>query len=112
MSGFASFVSHSGAAPYQVYVLPQRLDKLTYAGTSAIVFATMNAAKLIPYWALGEFALSTLHISAVLVPVGIISTLLGVYFVKVPPERIYYVLAEILLALISLRLIKSSLVRA
>jgi uncharacterized protein len=105
MSGFTSFVSHSGAPPYQIYVLPQRLDKLVYAGTSAIVFASMNAAKLVPYWALGEFPVSTLKISMMLIPVGVLSTLLGVYLVKVIPEKAYYTLAEILLAAISIQLI-------
>ena len=52
VSGFTSFVSHSGAPPYQVFVLPQRLEKMVYAGTTTIMFAAINAVKLIPYWAL------------------------------------------------------------
>jgi uncharacterized membrane protein YfcA len=35
--GFTSFVSHSGGPPYQVYVLPQRLPKMIYAGTTTIL---------------------------------------------------------------------------
>jgi hypothetical protein len=42
LTGFTSFVSHSGAPPYQVYVLPQKLEKLAYAGTTTILFAIVN----------------------------------------------------------------------
>lgn len=108
LSGFTSFISHAGAPPYQIYVLPQRLDKLVYAGTSAIVFASMNAAKLIPYWALGEFPVSSLKISMLLLPIGILATLLGVYLVKVIPEKTYYLLAEVCLAAISVKLLWDS----
>ena len=34
LTGFTSFVSHAGAPPFQMYMLPQRLDKMVYAGTS------------------------------------------------------------------------------
>ena len=48
VTGFTSFVSHSGAPPYQVYTLPLRLEKAVFAGTSTIAFAVINAVKLIP----------------------------------------------------------------
>ncbi|MEJ1939238.1 TSUP family transporter, partial [Nostoc sp. NIES-2111] len=44
VTGFVSFVSHSGGPPFQVYVLPQRLPKMVFAGTSTILFAIVNAA--------------------------------------------------------------------
>ena len=60
VSGFTSFVSHAGAPPYQMYVLPQRLEKMVYAGTTTILFAVVNAVKLVPYWALGQLSLANL----------------------------------------------------
>ena len=36
IAGFTSFVSHSGAPPYQMYALPQKMPKLVFAGTSTI----------------------------------------------------------------------------
>ena len=48
LAGFTSFISHAGAPPFQIYVLPQRLPKLVFAGTSTILFATINAAKIVP----------------------------------------------------------------
>lgn len=104
VSGFTSFVSHSGGPPYQVYVLPQRLDKIIYAGTTTILFAIVNAAKLIPYWALGQLSLSNIKIASVLVPAGVAATLAGVKLVRVVPERIFFAVVEAGLFLVSLKL--------
>lgn len=49
IAGFTSFVSHTGGPPYQTYVLPQKLPKMMFAGTSTIVFAVINLVKLVPY---------------------------------------------------------------
>ena len=46
ITGFTSFVSHTGGPPYQTYVLPQKLPKMMFAGTSTIVFAVINLVKL------------------------------------------------------------------
>ncbi len=56
IAGFTSFISHSGGPPFQVYVLPLRLPKTVFAGTTTVSFAMINAVKLIPYWALGQFS--------------------------------------------------------
>ena len=66
LTGFTSFVSHSGAPPYQVYTMPLRLSKEVFAGTSTILFAYVNAIKLVPYWALGQFTPNNLKIAALL----------------------------------------------
>jgi uncharacterized membrane protein YfcA len=106
--GFSSFVSHTGGPPYQVYVLPQQLPKIVYAGTTTIVFTVVNLVKLIPYWALGQFSSANLHISAVLVPVAILGTFAGVRLVRVIPERIYFSAVQVMLFLISIKLIWSA----
>ena len=49
LSGFTSFISHAGGPPFQVYLLPQKLPKLVFAGTSTLFFAFINLAKLGPY---------------------------------------------------------------
>ncbi|MEI9901522.1 MAG: sulfite exporter TauE/SafE family protein [Hyphomicrobium sp.] len=49
LTGFTSFVSHAGGPPYQVYTAPLRLEPQLFAGTSVILFALINAVKLIPY---------------------------------------------------------------
>jgi uncharacterized membrane protein YfcA len=103
--GFASFVSHAGAPPFQIYVLPQRLPKAVYAGTSAFTFAAVNAMKLVPYSALGQLSTSNLRLSAWLLLPALIGTQVGRHAVKVIPERIYYGFLQIALGAISLELI-------
>ena len=107
--GFASFVSHSGAPPFQVYVQPQRLPKLVYAGTSALTFAAVNALKLLPYWALGQFSAPNLQLSLVLCLPALIGTQVGRVVVRHVTDRTYYRFLVVALLLVSLELIEKGL---
>jgi uncharacterized membrane protein YfcA len=103
--GFSSFVSHSGGPPYQVYVLPQRLPKTVYAGTTTIVFAAVNAVKLVPYWALGQLNPANLRTSLWLMPIAVGGTFAGVRLVRVLPQRLYFAIVQTLLLLVSIKLV-------
>lgn len=105
LMGFTSFVSHSGGPPYQVYVLPQRLQKLVYAGTTTITFAIINAVKLVPYWALGQFTAANLKTSLYLMPLAVASTWAGIRLVRILPERGYYIFVQLLLFVVSVKLV-------
>lgn len=105
LMGFSSFVSHSGGPPYQVYVLPQQLPKAVYAGTTTILFAIVNAVKLVPYWALGQLQASNLRTTVWLMPVAIAGTLAGVRLVRVIPQRPYYIAVQVMLFAVSVKLI-------
>jgi uncharacterized membrane protein YfcA len=105
VSGFTSFVSHAGAPPYQMYVLPQRLEKMVYAGTTTILFAVVNAVKLVPYWALGQLSFDNLKLAAWLLPGAIAATFAGVWLVKIIPTSLFYRLVIIALFLVSLKLV-------
>ncbi|MEZ0213966.1 MAG: sulfite exporter TauE/SafE family protein [Xanthobacteraceae bacterium] len=107
LTGFTSFVSHAGAPPYQMYVLPQRLPKLVFAGTSTILFAGINAAKLVPYWALGQLNPANLQAAALLAPVAVVGTFAGVWLTRIMPERSFYRLIVAALFLLSLQLLFS-----
>lgn len=82
VAGFTSFVSHAGGPPFQMYAVPLRLAPRIFAGTSVILFAAINAIKLVPYFFLGQFDATNLTTSAVLLPVSIPATFLGVWLVK------------------------------
>ena len=109
IAGFTSFVSHTGGPPYQTYVLPQRLPKMVFAGTSTIVFAIINLVKVIPYWALGQFNVSNLEMAAMLSPVAVAGALLGYKLTSIIPEKLFYRLVEVALFLISLKLVYEAL---
>lgn len=105
LAGFTSFVSHSGGPPYQVYVLPQRLEKMVFAGTSTILFAAINLAKFPAYLSLGQFTGPNLTLAAWLVPVSVLGVLAGWKLVKVLPEAIFFRIVEVALFLVSAKLV-------
>lgn len=105
LTGLTSFVSHSGAPPFQMYVLPQRLEKLQFAGTSTILFAIVNAAKLLPYWELQQFSHFDTSVALWLLPSALIGTIAGAKLTRVIPDKIFFRLVEIALFVISLKLL-------
>ncbi|WP_421698845.1 sulfite exporter TauE/SafE family protein [Ancylobacter sp.] len=105
VSGFTSFVSHGGGPPYQMYVVPQRLPKMVYAGTTTLTFAAINALKLIPYAALGQLNPANLTVTALLMPVAVAATFAGVWLTRRLPEKLFYRLVMAALFLISLKLV-------
>lgn len=105
ITGFTSFVSHSGGPPYQVYVLPLNLSKLVFAGTGTLVFAYINAIKLLPYYFLGQFSIQNLQVAAVLMPVAAASVVGGVRLVKLLPEKLFFQAVTWALLFVSIKLI-------
>lgn len=105
IAGFTSFISHTGGPPFQIYVLPRKLAPALYAGTSAFFFAIVNAAKLVPYYFLGQLNVQNLALSAALAPVGILGVFLGVYLVRRIDARLFYRIAYWLVFLLALQLI-------
>ena len=104
-AGFTSFVSHSGGPPYQVYVLPLKLEKAVFAGTATIAFACINAIKLIPYYALGQLSFASLEKAAILAVPASMAVFAGVWLVKVIPEKLFFQLISWALLAISIKLI-------
>jgi len=105
LAGFTSFVSHSGAPPYQVYTLPLGLSKTVFAGTSTIAFAFVNAVKLIPYWHLGQLSVANLKVAVLLMPVAAAAVFVGVRLVKWLPEALFFRLVTWALLILSCKLL-------
>lgn len=110
LSGFTSFVSHAGAPPYQIYMLPQKLPKMVFAGTTTIVFAAINLAKFLPYSQLHPYSGETLEVAALLLPAALTGTLAGRVLTKWLPEAKFFLAVQIALFLICMRLIAGALV--
>lgn len=105
LSGYASFVAHAGGPPFQIYVLPLKLDPKIYTGTSVRFFAIMNAVKLIPYFALGQLDTENLSVSAALLPVAIVATMAGARVVHYIKPSVFYPLMYIMAFLAALKLL-------
>lgn len=109
LAGFTSFVSHAGAPPYQIYVLPQRLKKTTFAGTSTIVFAAINLAKVGPYMQLRPYSSADLQTVAWLVPTALAGTVMGAWLTRRMPDQWFFRLVQAGLFLVSCKLIVDAL---
>jgi uncharacterized membrane protein YfcA len=107
LSGFTSTLAQAGAPPYQVHVLPQKLDKLTLVGTTVIFFASLNWMKLAPYFALGQFTPENLLTSALLLPLAIATNFFGIWLVRRVKTETFYRIAYVLMFLISAELVRS-----
>ena len=105
IAGFTSFVSHAGGPPYQFYALPLGQDPKLYVGTSVIFFAIVNAVKLLPYFALGQFDPGNLATSAVLMPIAPVATLAGAWIVRRIDRTVFYPFMYIMVFLVGLKLV-------
>jgi uncharacterized membrane protein YfcA len=104
LSGFTSTLVQAGSPPFQVHMLPQRLDKMTFVGTNAIFFAAINTIKVVPYFSLGQFTPHTLEASLLLLPLAIISNFAGIWLVRVTPVEMFYRISYVLMFAISVAL--------
>lgn len=105
VSGFTSFLSQAGGPPYQVHVLPQRLPKMKLVGTTVIFFAIVNALKIGPYFALGQFSTVNFATSMVLLPIAIASNALGIWLVRMTPVEAFYRIAYTIVFAVSVMLL-------
>ncbi|WP_421726364.1 sulfite exporter TauE/SafE family protein [Bauldia sp.] len=109
VAGFTSFVSHAGGPPYQVYAAPLRLQPRIFAATSVVFFAIVNGVKVVPYFFLGQFNPANLMTSAVLLPLSIPATILGVWIVKRIDPKIFYEWIYVLVFVVGAFLVVQSL---
>lgn len=109
LSGFTSFVAHAGGPPFQVHVLPKRLDPKVYTGTSVLFFAVVNAVKVGPYAALGFFDARVLASALVTLPLAALAVRVGARVVRWMPASVFYGFSHVMVVLVGLRLVWVSL---
>ena len=105
LAGFTSFISHSGGPPFQIFTLPQKLAKAEFAGTATIVFAVINAAKIVPYQNLRPYSHETLLDAMVLIPFALIGTVAGAYLTRKISDIWFYRIVQLSLFLVSIKLL-------
>lgn len=92
-SGFTSFVVHAGGPPFAAYVLPLKLKPVVFAGTSAVMFAAINASKWVPYAWLGMIDLRNMATALALLPLAPLGVWAGVWATRRIDPRAFYALA-------------------
>ncbi len=109
LGGFTTMLANAGGPVWQMHLLPQRLDKFTYVGTFAMLFAASDVLKIPAYGALGQLTLENLAVGLFLVPVAIASNYAGIWLVRRTPAERFFRIAYVLMFLISLELIRGAL---
>jgi uncharacterized protein len=105
VAGITSFISHTGGPPFQFYTLPMRMSPVVYSATTAFFFAIVNTMKLAPFFFLGQLSVSNLETAAILIPVGLVGVVSGVWLVRRISAKRFYQLAYILIAILAAKLI-------
>ena len=105
VAGFTSFLAHSGGPPASVYLLPQRLDRTLFVGTTVYFFIIVNYVKLIPYAWLGQLSATNLTVTAVLLPLAPVGMLLGIWLHKHVSDTLFYRICYVLLAATGVKLL-------
>lgn len=104
-SGLTSFLAHAGGPPVMVYLLPRRLDKVTYVATISVFFLFVNAVKLVPYAWLGQFTAANLSTALVLAPLVPLGVWLGMWLQNRVNTTWFYRISHICLFATGLQLI-------
>jgi len=107
-AGYTSTLANAGSPAYQTHMLPQRLPKMTFVGTTAIYFAAVNLLKVPAYFALGSLTWENMSIGLALVPLAAVTNFLGVYLVRRVSMQTFYRIAYVLVLLLGLELIRSA----
>ena len=110
VTGFTSFVAHAGGPPLSILLLPQRLDKTVFVGTTVMFFAVVNYIKLIPYAWLGQLNATNLGTSAILLPLAPMGVFLGIWLHHRIDEALFYRICYVLLFLTGVKLLYDGLV--
>jgi len=111
VAGFTSFGVHAGGPPVNIYLLPQRLDKTLFVGTTVIFFTTVNLIKVIPYAMLGQFSGGNLFTSLLLAPVAYLGVRAGVRLHKVIDEKRFYRFCYLFLFITGCKILYDGLIR-
>jgi uncharacterized membrane protein YfcA len=105
LAGFTSFSIHAGGPPFTMYLMPKQLSPVLFAGTAGIFFAVVNAVKLVPYYALGQFTTDNLLYSLVLMPLAPLGVKVGHYLVRHSTPSFYYWVVSFCLVLVGAKLL-------
>lgn len=82
LAGFATMTANAAGAVMTLYLLAMRVEKMRFIGTSAWFFLIVNLSKLPFSASLGLFPAETLRLSALLAPVVLVGTWLGILLLR------------------------------
>jgi uncharacterized membrane protein YfcA len=105
-AGVTSTLAHAGGPPVTMYLLPQRLDRRIFVGTTVWFFAIVNYSKLIAYYMLGIIpARDNLKVCLLLLPLVPIGVFLGNLYNRKLKQEIFIRIILIVLLLTGCQLL-------
>ena len=105
LSGISSFISLSGGIPAQIFLLPHRVSRQVFVGTFSVYFMVIDLLKAPLYLQLDLFSTSSLHVSAMLLPVVPVGVFLGWWLNKRMSDRIFYHISHGVLLMMGMKLL-------
>jgi hypothetical protein len=110
IGGFTTMLANAGGPAWQMHLLPQKLDKLTYVGTVTMLFAVSNVIKVPAFGTLGLLIWDNLVAGIVLLPAAMLSNYAGIWLVRRTSPDTFFRIAYIVMFVIAVELIRGSVV--
>lgn len=107
-SGFGAAVANVGAPPFTAYMLLQKLDPITFMGTTTLFFAIVNAVKLPGFLLAGTIDLQQLLSIAWAIPIIPFGVWMGRQTVQRVNPKVFEWLMVVLLFIASISLLTSA----
>jgi uncharacterized membrane protein YfcA len=109
IGGVTTMLANAGGPAWQIHLLPQKIDKLAYVGTIAILFAASNIVKVPGFATLGFLTHENLLVGLSLVPVAILANYAGIWLVRRTSNELFFRIAYVLMFFIAVELMRSSI---
>lgn len=108
IGGVTTMLANAGGPAWQIHLLPQKLDKLTYIGTVSILFAASNVIKIPGFATLGFITAENMIAGFALVPIAVLANYAGIWLVRRTSNEMFFRIAYVLMFFIAVELIRGS----
>ncbi len=105
LSGVSSFVSLSGGIPAHIFLLPHRLGKEAFVGSFSVYFMVIDLLKVPLFLELNVLSVTSLKISAMLLPIIPLGVIVGWSLNKRINDQIFYYVSYTFLLLLGVKLL-------
>ncbi len=93
LGGFATMMGNAAGPVMALYLLSMRLPKNAYIGTGAWFFFIVNLSKVpLHIWSWKTITLESFALDLMMIPVIAIGAIMGIWLVRLFPERLYRLL--------------------
>lgn len=105
LAGFATMIGNASSGFMAIYLFSKRLDKVSFVGTGAWFYFTVNVIKVPFFISLGMINTSTLTLNAIMIPAIALGAVIGVKILKKVPEKYFQFIILALAVVGGLRLL-------